>query len=65
MASPTVSVEVKMSDELKSLCNRIPENMADRLAEIERVLIEICDRNGIEFSIEQPKRERVMRNVKG
>lgn len=64
MASPTVTVEVKMSDQFKALCDRIPDNMNARLAEIERVLVEICDRNGIVFNVEQPNRERVLRNVK-
>lgn len=69
MASPTVSVEIKMSDEFKALCDRIPDNMTARLAEIERVLVEVCDREGIAFNLEdqpQPKSEpeRVLRNVK-
>lgn len=62
--SPIASAELKMDEEMKSLLNRIPENMSDRLAEVERVLIEICDREGIAFNIEQPNRERVLRNVK-
>lgn len=72
MVSPTATVQVKLSDDLKSLCDRLPENMSERLAEIERVLIEICDRNGIAFNLDRPslleralERERVLRNVKG
>lgn len=64
MASPTVAVEVKISDELKALCDRLPENLPSRLAEIERVLVEICDRNGIAFNVEPVDRTRVLRNVK-
>ncbi len=64
MASPTVSVEVKASKELKELFDRVPAGLSERLAEVERVLIEICDRQGIAFNIDQPKRERVLRNVK-
>lgn len=63
MPHPTASIEVKLSEELKSLCDRLPENIGDRLAEIERVLVEICDRQGIAFNVEQPKRERVVRHV--
>lgn len=66
MANSTATVEVKLSDDLKTLCDLLPENMSERLAEIERVLIEICDREGIAFSggqANQPSRERVMRNV--
>lgn len=66
MASSTAIVEVKLFDELKELCDRLPERMDERLAEIERVLIEICDREGIAYSggaANQPSRERVLRNV--
>lgn len=72
--SPAVSIELKMDKETKSLLDRIPEDMADRLAkteerlaEMERVLTEICDRGGIAFNVDQPKhqrRERIVRNVK-
>lgn len=55
MASLAATVEVKLSDELKDLCDRLPEHLSDRLAEAERVLIEICDRNGIVFNVEYPE----------
>lgn len=64
MAAPNVSVELKPSDELKELFERVPAGLSERLAEIERVLIEICEREGIAFNVEQLSRERLLRNLK-
>ena len=61
---PAVSVELKMNRELKEALDRILDDLQARLSEIERVLVEICDREGIAFNVEQPERERVLRNVK-
>lgn len=63
MANPTATVELKLSDELKELCDKLPADLPSRLAEIERVLAEICDRNGIAFNIDLSNRERVLRSV--
>lgn len=50
-------------DNVTGTISTVTVDVADRLAEIERVLIEICDREGIAFNIERPNRRRVLRNV--